>query len=88
MGHFMDHVIQFCLNTIKIIDCLLAKECPPLYAPDHGTVQGTRYTYDEQLYFVCNRGYKLEGSNVRQCQDDKTWSGEEVTCRGLYLRQL
>ncbi|XP_071802824.1 sushi, von Willebrand factor type A, EGF and pentraxin domain-containing protein 1-like isoform X1 [Asterias amurensis] len=57
-----------------------AIECPALFAPDHGTVQGTRYDFNEQVYFACKDGYRLEGSPVRQCQADQTWSGEEVTC--------
>ena len=61
----------------------VAIECPALFAPDHGTVQGTQYDFNEQVYFACKDGYRLEGSPVRQCQADQTWSGEEVTCTGM-----
>ncbi|XP_071801942.1 clotting factor C-like isoform X3 [Asterias amurensis] len=83
--HYGNAETSICLEdklwTPVVMKCY-AIECPALFAPDHGTVQGTRYDFNEQVYFACKDGYRLEGSPVRQCQADRTWSGEEVTCTG------
>ena len=60
-----------------------AIECPQLYAPNHGSKLGSQVTYNSQVYFSCDRGYKLRGNEVRRCQNNKTWSGQETTCQGL-----
>ncbi|XP_022108957.1 sushi, von Willebrand factor type A, EGF and pentraxin domain-containing protein 1-like [Acanthaster planci] len=59
----------------------VAIECPRLYAPEFGSLEGTRVTYGSEAYLECNRGYKLLGSEYRRCQANGTWSGEETTCR-------
>ena len=42
--------------------------------------------YQESVAYECKEGYRsIEGTTVRECQDDKQWSGsalvcEEITC--------
>ncbi|XP_038046873.1 sushi, von Willebrand factor type A, EGF and pentraxin domain-containing protein 1-like isoform X2 [Patiria miniata] len=65
----------------------VAIECPELYAPEHGSIQGRRFTYNSQVYLDCEDGYKLSGSEQRRCQGNKTWSGEETICRVITCPQ-
>ena len=32
----------------------------------------------------CVVGYALSGGSVRTCQSDRTWSGGNITCEGIY----
>ncbi|CAC5384975.1 CSMD [Mytilus coruscus] len=39
------------------------------------------YNYQAEVTFSCKIGYNnVSGSSVRQCQEDKTWSGEPYLC--------
>ena len=40
--------------------------------------------YDVICQYSCNDGYVGSGSQVRRCQRDGTWSGEDFTCHGMY----
>ncbi|XP_078343005.1 P-selectin-like [Oculina patagonica] len=59
--------------------------CPELPAPFNGTRLGcpgnaTMY-YDTVCQFSCNNGYIGSGSQVRRCQHNGTWSGQDFTCQ-------
>ena len=59
--------------------------CPGLPSPTNGTRLGcsgnaTEF-YDTVCQFDCNNGYKGSGSQIRRCQENKTWSGEEFVCQ-------
>ena len=54
--------------------------CPPLSAPVNGTMYGKDITYGAVVHFGCNNGYHLEGSQIRICSQDGTWTGEEASC--------
>ena len=63
--------------------------CPALPAPSNGTRLGcpgnaTTY-YDTVCQFSCNNGYIGSGSQVRRCQHNETWSGQEFTCQSTFL---
>lgn len=45
-----------------------------------------RYNHQEEVTFSCKTGYyNVSGSSVRQCQEDKTWSGESYICDRKYI---
>ena len=48
--------------------------------PQSGTCSKDDLSYGTTCTFKCDRGYILQGNPVRQCQQDKTWSGSENTC--------
>ncbi|XP_068184525.1 CUB and sushi domain-containing protein 1a [Antennarius striatus] len=60
--------------TCKIISC---GELP---VPPFGTKLGTLTTYGATAIFMCNHGYTLVGSHVRECGANGLWSGTETRC--------
>uniref|UniRef100_A0A7N8XP27 CUB and Sushi multiple domains 1 n=1 Tax=Mastacembelus armatus TaxID=205130 RepID=A0A7N8XP27_9TELE len=62
------------LATCKIISC---GELP---SPPFGTKLGTLTTFGATAIFMCNHGYTLVGSHVRECGADGLWSGIETRC--------
>ena len=62
--------------------------CPGLPSPTNGTRLGcsgnaTEF-YDTVCQFECNNGYVGSGSQIRRCQENKTWSGEEFVCQSTF----
>ncbi|XP_068442403.1 CUB and sushi domain-containing protein 1a isoform X2 [Clinocottus analis] len=62
------------LATCKIISC---GELP---SPPFGTKLGTLTTFGATAIFMCNHGYTLVGSHVRECGANGLWSGAETRC--------
>ncbi|XP_046885306.1 CUB and sushi domain-containing protein 1-like [Hypomesus transpacificus] len=61
-------------STCKIISC------GDLPSPPYGTKLGTLTTYGATTIFMCNTGYTLVGSHVRECSVNGLWSGTETKC--------
>ncbi|XP_073776667.1 CUB and sushi domain-containing protein 1 [Danio rerio] len=61
-------------STCKIISC---GELP---SPPNGKKMGTLTSYGATSIFMCNTGYTLVGSHVRECQANGLWSGVETKC--------
>ncbi|KAL9960534.1 hypothetical protein ACROYT_G034006 [Oculina patagonica] len=69
-------------NTIPTCEVITCQKFP---APSNGTRLGcsgnaTMY-YDTVCQFSCNNGYIGSGSQVRRCQHNGTWSGQNFTCQ-------
>jgi len=61
--------------------------CPPLTAPDNGTIDCTGSLFEDTCTFSCDDGYELTGSENRTCQSDQTWSRTELMCiQGMLIR--
>ena len=57
--------------------------CPALANPANGIVSTSDdLNVGSTATFKCNMCYTLYGDNVRVCQDDGSWSGDETTCEG------
>ncbi|XP_042112965.1 C4b-binding protein alpha chain isoform X5 [Ovis aries] len=41
---------------------------------------GPIYTYQQSIVYACNKGFRLEGSNVIRCEADNSWSPPPPTC--------
>lgn len=58
-----------------------AIDCGKPTVPDHGSVAGVSTRYPHTITFACAVGYENEGSSVRRCQANGTWSGIEAICK-------
>lgn len=56
--------------------------CGELPSPPFGTKLGTLTTFGATAIFMCNHGYTLVGSHVRECGANGLWSGAETRCLG------
>lgn len=68
-----------------ILSCLfyvLVISCGELPSPPFGTKLGTLTTFGATAIFMCNHGYTLVGSHVRECGANGLWSGAETRCLG------
>ncbi|CAB1338540.1 unnamed protein product [Coregonus sp. 'balchen'] len=61
-------------STCKIISC------GDLPSPPYGNKIGTLTTFGATAIFMCNTGYTLVGSHVRECGVNGLWSGVETKC--------
>ncbi|XP_078343271.1 low-density lipoprotein receptor-related protein 2-like isoform X2 [Oculina patagonica] len=66
--------------------------CPALPAPSNGTKFGcpgnTTVYNDTVCQFSCNNGYIGSGSQVRRCQHNGTWSGQDFNCQRILCEPL
>uniref|UniRef100_A0A2K6EQD9 Sushi, von Willebrand factor type A, EGF and pentraxin domain-containing protein 1 n=1 Tax=Propithecus coquereli TaxID=379532 RepID=A0A2K6EQD9_PROCO len=46
----------------------------------NGSIKGSNYTYLSVLYYECDPGYVLNGTETRTCQENKNWDGNEPIC--------
>lgn len=46
----------------------------------NGSIKGNNYTYLSVLYYECDPGYVLNGTERRTCQENKNWDGNEPVC--------
>lgn len=60
----------------------LVISCGELPSPPFGTKLGTLTTFGATAIFMCNHGYTLVGSHVRECGANGLWSGTETQCLG------
>ena len=80
-----------------------AKECPllciyslPAYSavdcgdpgtPTNGQHSDTRTTFSYAVFYTCDVGYTLQGSNSRTCQSNGQWSGSVPQCNGMLINK-
>lgn len=73
-----------CLSVITLSYDVyyLVISCGELPSPPFGTKLGTLTTFGATAIFMCNHGYTLVGSHVRECGANGLWSGTETRCLG------
>ena len=62
----------------------LAVDCGPLLAPMNGSFSGNSTVFPNSVLFNCDPGFILNGSTIRTCQPDRTWSGFPTICSGMF----
>lgn len=76
-------VLGIYLNSFYKISLLVSViSCGELPTPPFGTKLGTLTTFGATAIFMCNHGYTLVASHVRECGADGLWSGAETKCLG------
>ncbi|XP_020615812.1 CUB and sushi domain-containing protein 3-like isoform X2 [Orbicella faveolata] len=60
-----------------------AKDCGTLAVPVNGSINGRETTFPNEAIFSCDEGFILNGSTVRRCQSDGTWSGIRTSCHAV-----
>ena len=60
--------------------------CPALHYPQHGQLEysNQQQTVGTTVTYSCNSVFVTNGSKVRECQIDATWSGSAPTCISEY----
>ena len=59
--------------------------CPSLSDPLNGGVTWTSLSVGSIATYTCNSGFELVGNEMRTCQSDGVWSGEEPVCTGMLM---
>ena len=77
--------IKIIWQLIHLFVFIAGITCPGLPSPTNGTRLGcsgnaTEF-YDTVCQFECNNGYVGSGSQIRRCQENNTWSGDEFVCQ-------
>ena len=80
---------QSLFETVKIFSVIFftVRSCETLPIPSNGAIRGGSCgrTYLSTCTFECNEGYRLEGSETRQCivtsQNTMEWSGDTAKCQ-------
>lgn len=55
--------------------------CGWLAPPDNGVKEGIRYLKDSKVYFHCNNGHSLVGTEISTCLASGKWSSPTPTCQ-------
>ncbi|XP_071138545.1 beta-2-glycoprotein 1-like [Mytilus edulis] len=68
------------IKPIKFLPKIVT--CPDLAQVNSATITAeTDQNYQGKITYACNTGYELKsGDLIRQCQDDKAWSGSPPVC--------
>ena len=77
-------VISVCLTVVLVIP----NYCDDLADPENGSKNLTERSIGTVVSFNCNNGYDLGGSNTRQCQANKTWTGSVTNCTSIICRSV
>ena len=71
-------------HTLHCSPICAGKECPNLANPNNGMVKYTEgRVVGAEVWYICNAGYRLVGSESRRCGSDLRWSGDAATCVGM-----
>jgi len=86
-------MIYICIIAVCFI-AVVKTECDGLSVPSNGEMVscssgtlGLGFEGDT-CSFTCNTGYERTGSDVRTCQSDGSWSGNDTVCRQGNLYKL
>ncbi|XP_062510209.1 uncharacterized protein LOC134186269 [Corticium candelabrum] len=62
--------------------------CSPLEEIQKGERMGDETICSASVEFKCDTGYRLSGSSIRTCLEDRTWSGQQPTCDLVFCEEL
>ena len=75
-------VTDFLSPSSQLNKCIgTENECPSLDHPDNGYVTFTEgRRVGAKVWYTCDLGHRLVGSESRSCGRDLTWSGKAPSC--------
>ena len=75
--------LEFCSFFITVITCPVPSPSSGTRAicPGNATVHHNTVYYNTTCQFSCKDGYVGSGSQVRRCQRNGTWSGQNYSCQ-------
>ncbi|KAG8448609.1 hypothetical protein GDO86_015628 [Hymenochirus boettgeri] len=81
--------MRTCLENAKWSGVTTICEDNNGYCPDPGTPigadkTGISYNMESRVSYTCSHGLVMFGSKMRECLEDKSWSGTEPSCRRSY----
>ena len=59
--------------------------CGSLDSPENGLITINNITLGSIATYSCNEGYNIMGNEVRTCQENGSWSGEDPVCQSEYV---
>jgi len=81
-------------TLIVCLQCSIITGCEPLTDPTNGAINcelgGNGVpTVGDTCSYTCNDDYELTGNEMRTCQSDGSWSGNDNACsRGVLQKYL
>lgn len=74
--------------TVFVSGCFLSGiNCTSEIAvPRNGYITVEDYHYEGIVSYICDSGYEVSGSAVRQCQSNGLWSGAPPRCIGMFIK--
>ena len=74
---------EFCSFFITVVTCPVPSPSSGTRAtcPRNATVHHNAVYYNKTCQFSCEDGYAGSGSQVRRCQRNGTWSGQNYSCQ-------
>lgn len=75
--------VAYYLNCRNMLFYSTVKDCGALKAPVNGSLVGNLTTYPHKVQFMCDEGFNLRGSKIRQCLSTGNWSGQDSFCEGI-----
>ena len=75
--------LEFCSFLITVVTCPVPSPSSGTRAicPRNATVHHNTVYYNTTCQFSCEDGYVGSGSQVRRCQRNGTWSGQNYSCQ-------
>ena len=64
--------------------CFTVGGCGDPGTPKNGRKVGVTYSVNSKVYFSCELGYELMGSEDRKCQPNGSWTGQQPVCTSMY----
>ena len=74
-----------CLAIVDISVDNSVVVCGSLDSPENGLLAISNITFGSIANYSCSEGYAIMGNEMRTCQENGSWSGEEPVCQSEYV---
>ena len=82
--------ITITANSVSVLLCFIAVECPTLADPANGNLSMTGSVTGSVVIITCEDGFEIQdgfqpqgfSNYTRKCQLNKHWTGNDTLCQG------